>query len=197
MAPIISSFDMMVFLEWCSDMDHVVVFSAFSIHYSLIFLRLYDCTTKRLYVFKACSAIPPMEDHERARAGPHIKTVAGVWSSRIHGLRRPDVISYVSLLERAESLPLVSFVVPWKRDLWRVVQKRVGYMSSNEFVSGMAYCCKHMDQQTYGCMSTNMNAMKMDDNLERRMHKLHSFVYQRMMSCLREEDACTFVELLQ
>lgn len=196
-APMLSPFDMTVFLDWCSNMEHVVVFSAWSIHYNLIYIQLFDCTSSRVYVFKSCSAMPRIEIQEGIHHGSYVKTVAGVWSSPSHGLSRPDVISYVSLLDRAEAVPLISFVVPWKRELWRVVQDKVGIMSANQFVSALAYCRDNMEVHEYMRLKNHMDKMRMDSNLVRRKEKIDAFVYQRLLSCLWERDAPSFVELLQ
>lgn len=181
----ISHFDMMVFLDWCSNMEHVVVFNAWSMQYSVLFLTLYDCATRQSHVFTTTSALPPL--------CADIRTVAGVWSSPCHGLTRPEVISYVSLLERAEAVPLVSFVVPWKRELWRVVQDKAGSMSAVQFVSAIAYCSTNMERQTFVRTRDQLVLISLDKNPVRRQ----TFIYQRLLSCLQAHDTRTFLDLLQ
>ena len=70
-------------------------------------------------------------------------------------------------------------------------------MSSNQFVSALAYCRDNMDRPTYTHMHSNINNIRMDTDSVRRAHKLHAFVYQRLLFCLQKQDLPTFVELLQ
>lgn len=186
----VNSYSLMAFLDCCSGMEDVVVYKVMCIKYNCVFLRLYDFNSSTSCAYMSTSVCVPYQSHMDA----NVRSIVGVWSSVSRGVYRPDVVSYVSLLDRAESLPLSQFVAPWKCRLYEVVQQKVGTVSVGRAI---VYCLDHLPKEVFERLRNHMDIVKSVSEQRNTKENFYAYVYQKLLSCLQEHDAQIFMRILE